>query len=156
MMDNAWNFQSKFDNSRYEGVPLYLEWDVVDAWYFSDNNLPEGISAGELFRRWAGGHRDQMALPLNWIVTSEASAVAERAPFLGHEEDFLTHYTHPWADQDTPLRFTQLPIKDQTWRARESRGKAGFIQEFTGWKPSPLQSVMDLRVILLACGISLA
>lgn len=79
------------------------------------------------------------------------------APGETHEddvrEDFLTHFTTPvHAETGEPINWARLPVVDRGWNP--SRGdKAGFVQEATGWKPSPLQPVMDMRQIGAAAGL---
>lgn len=147
MTGTTWNFQSKMDGSPCKDVRLELEWSVPEAAYFSDNYLPEDIGAGELLERWAKEHAGIRTLPIHWIIT--APEILEKAPFCGEDEDFLSFYTHPWVPTRL-LNFAELPVKDQTWRIGEDRGKAGFIQEATGWKPSPLQGSMDLGTVMEA------
>jgi hypothetical protein len=46
------------------------------------------------------------------------------------------------------INWLRLPVVDKLWRA--DRGDpGGFIQEETGFKPSPFQSALDLRVLVL-------
>ncbi|AGJ59507.1 MULTISPECIES: hypothetical protein [Streptomyces] len=50
------------------------------------------------------------------------------------------------------LNWLRLPVVDQGWHATaDDRG--GFIQQATGWKPSPLQPTMDVRQIGAAAGL---
>lgn len=98
-----------------------------------------------------------MSVPTWFHVSGEG--IFEKAPFCLHDEgdprpeNFLTHYTWPvHALTDERLDFTGLPVADETWEQGISRGKAGFVQAATGWKPGPLQQTMDLEVILAAAG----
>jgi hypothetical protein len=60
------------------------------------------------------------------------------------EEHFLTHYKMPVnAETGEPINWLRLPVLDRGWSATAC-GKGGFIQEVTGWKPSPLQATMDV------------
>ncbi|CUM35746.1 hypothetical protein BN2537_457 [Streptomyces venezuelae] len=66
--------------------------------------------------------------------------------------DFLTHYTHPaYAVTGQRVNWLRLPVVDPGWNATASN-KGGFIPQATGWKPSPLQSTMDVRQIGPAAG----
>jgi hypothetical protein len=55
------------------------------------------------------------------------------------QDDFLTHYSFPThAVSGERLNWLRLPVLDRAWREdREDVG--GFVQEASGWKPSPLQ-----------------
>ncbi|MFJ3601116.1 hypothetical protein ACIPRU_32135 [Streptomyces sp. NPDC090126] len=68
-------------------------------------------------------------------------------------EDFLTHFTLPvHSVTGETLNWLRLPVLDREWsQAAASRG--GFIQQATGWKPSPLQPTMDVRQIGAAAGL---
>jgi predicted GIY-YIG superfamily endonuclease len=113
------------------------------------------------------------AVSISWYV--EGPSTCEAAPFrdlrrnLRHwnsssdysqednltyeqQQQFLTHYT--WPTNPTtgePLRWPELPVIDKVWRTDNLpptyATKGGFIQEATGWKPSPLQPYMDVRQI---------
>lgn len=146
-MDNAWDFQSKLDGSRYEGVPLWLGWTVEGAYDATAGADPSDVSAQELFRRWAAGLGDPDALPLQWSVLSDKAAVLEYAPFTDEDSSFLDHFTHPFREGGQGLQWTTLPVLDQAWRPGAQEGPAGFIQEIAGWKPSPLQRTMDVAVL---------
>lgn len=85
-------------------------------------------------------------------VVSSASFKAEAAPFEGRAYDFLTYYSWPEDDAGVPLRWTDLPVLDLVWNKRRD-DHCGFIQEPTGWKPSPLQQTMDVAAIAAATGL---
>ncbi|WP_309032586.1 hypothetical protein [Streptomyces alfalfae] len=145
-------------------LALYAE---PDGSAMSDDYLPEGADAHVLWRRWV----DQYAVtyhqrypekyrlgevPIYWTVTTPAfGGVFEAAPHVPHglSEDFLTHYTHPvHAETGQRLNWMRLPILDRAWNATAA-DKGGFIQETTGWKPSPLQPTMDFLRIGRAAGV---
>ncbi|MFB8038992.1 hypothetical protein ACFC5Z_40075 [Streptomyces sp. NPDC056004] len=70
-----------------------------------------------------------------------------------YREDFLTHYTHPvHAVTGERINWLRLPVIDLGWNTSAS-DRGGFIQEATGWKPSPLQPTMDVRQIGAAAGL---
>ena len=147
MMDNAWNFQSRLDGSRYENVPLWLGWTVEGAYDATAGADPGEISAEDLFRQWAGAMGDPETLKLAWSVLSNQARLLENAPYTGEDHSFLDHFTHPFRQEGQGLKWTELPILDQIWRSGLAEGPAGFIQEIAGWKPSPLQQSMDLAVL---------
>lgn len=66
-----------------------------------------------------------------------------------HDLNFLGHFTWP-RDPTTGerLQWSRLPVIDKVWRERNlpelHAFKGGFIQEATGWKPSPLQPFVDV------------
>ncbi|MER6602513.1 hypothetical protein [Streptomyces parvus] len=70
-----------------------------------------------------------------------------------YQEDFLTHFTHP-AHTVTGERvnWLRLPVLDSQWNQTKAN-RGGFIQQVTGWKPSPLQPTMDVRQIGAAAGL---
>lgn len=145
-MDNAWNFQSRFNGSRYEDVPLWLVWTVEGAYDASAGADPGNVSARELFRQWVAGQGDPEALPLRWSVVNDKAGVLENAPFTDEDSSFLDHFTHPFREGGQGLQWTSLPVLDQVWRPGE-QWPCGFIQEIAGWKPSPLQQTMDVAVL---------
>ena len=84
-----------------------------------------------------------------WLVlTAEfGTELIEFAPFdplRPDRKDFLTYFTSPVsATSGEPLNWLRLPVVDKLWRP--GRGdKGGFIQEATGWKPSPLQPLIHI------------
>lgn len=133
----------------------------------SDDYLPEEISAEELWRLWVDRyavtyHREDPdnyrlgEVPIYWTVTlPTVTGVFEAAPHTPNvlSKDFLSHYTHPThAQTGEPLNWARLPVLDRAWNDTAS-DKGGFIQEATGWKPSPLQSTMDFVHIGRAAGL---
>ena len=153
----AWNFRSRMDNSEYTEVPLMLGWYLDGTAVLSDNNLPEEEDARTLTLRWLSRLDESAVLPIRWHVESEAHAVMERAPFCLADPDdveprhFLHYFTWP-VDAATGdlLQWMRLPVADQTWRVGVDRGKSGFIQEATGWKPGPLQQTLHVSALRAA------
>ncbi|WP_202036272.1 hypothetical protein [Streptomyces mexicanus] len=131
----------------------------------SDDYLPDEISAHELWRMWVDRYAVTYhqrypekyrvgEVPIFWTVTS-GSGVFEQAPHSAHglSEDFLTHYTHPvHAETGERVNWMRLPVMDRGWNGTTA-DKGGFIQEATGWKPSPLQPTMDFIQIGRAAGL---
>ncbi|MFJ1744242.1 hypothetical protein ACIOG4_37025 [Streptomyces microflavus] len=132
----------------------------------SDGYLPDEITAEDLWAKWAGGvadsyhnqHPDQFRpgeIPIYWTVTRPGmDGIFEPPPHVpSHPENFLTHYTHPVnAVTEERLNWLRLPVLDREWNSTEAH-KGGFIQQATGWKPSPLQPTMDIRQIGAAAGL---
>ncbi|MEU9615820.1 MULTISPECIES: hypothetical protein [Streptomyces] len=68
-------------------------------------------------------------------------------------EHFLTHFTYPvHAVTGEPINWLRLPVLDSQWN-KTAADRGGFIQQVTGWKPSPLQPTMDVRQIGAAAGL---
>lgn len=164
-----WTFRSRV--SGYERtVPLALYWEP-DGSPLSDDYTPDEADAHELWRMWvkrygAKYHQERPELykpwnvPIYWFVTSVGEGgVFEAAPHqdlpddFPLREDFLTHFTDPvHATTEEPINWARVPVLDYGWNAKQA-DKSGFIQEATGWKPSPLQRVMDVRQVARAAGI---
>lgn len=71
---------------------------------------------------------------------------------VGCYTDFLTYYTFPRVrSTGALLDWGKLPVVDKLWRAGNAR-KGGFIQEFTGWKPSIYQPTVDVRQLWVLAG----
>jgi len=133
----------------------------------SDDYTTDEIGAGELFDRWRGrltdgdGWSQRLGEPwvdVWWSVTTpEIAGTYERAPFESHGYDwlvgadhFLTHFTWPMnADTGEPLNWLRLPVLDKLWRPGQG-DKGGFIEEATGWKPSALQSYVNVETLVQA------
>lgn len=150
-MNNAWNFKSKHSLAVRNREPLVLGW-FLDEESLSDNYTPSESTADELFDKWLAavdGESDE--LPIHWMVMS----AGEAAPFQDdpdHTEDFLTFWTWPThADTGAPVNWMALPVWDKAWRP-EQNDTGGFIQEATGWKPSPLQRTLHLPTLLRGMG----
>lgn len=159
-----WQFQARCSGYRKE-EPLQLYWEVYcDA--VTDDWAPEEIPAEELWRVWLtrnprDAHAEAFfgpgAMHIWWFV--EGPGIFETAP-LQHQvalryvtDDFLAHYTVPrHADTGELIQWTRLPVVDKLWRP--GRGdKGGFIQEATGWRPSPLQPFVNVRQLAAAAGL---
>jgi hypothetical protein len=153
---------------------LALHWESNGS-TITDDYLPEEVSASELWRRWVDeyadrAHRDWPGLyrpgevTILWSVTTpNVTGVFELAPHtadrrgtdspLHRLEHFLTHYTDPvHAETGEPVNWARLPVLDRGWSTVRV-DKGGFVQEATGWKPSPLQEVMDVRQVGAAAGL---
>ncbi|MBC2868546.1 hypothetical protein H1R13_27335 [Streptomyces mexicanus] len=56
------------------------------------------------------------------------------------------------AETGERVNWMRLPVMDRGWNGTTA-DKGGFIQEATGWKPSPLQPTMDFIQIGRAAGL---
>jgi hypothetical protein len=156
---------SGYENSN----ALALYWEA-DGSAMSDDYLPEEADAQQLWKQWATRYADRYhqqqpdvyapgQVPIFWFATSVQGGTFEAAP---HQilppdfpmfEDFLTHFTAPvHADTGERINWNRVSVCDFAWNA-ERGDKGGFIQEATGWKPAPLQRVMDVRQVASAAGI---
>jgi hypothetical protein len=172
-----WTITSRYGHTQTEELALYAEPNYSS---ITDDYLPNEISATDLWRMWvdlaANKAHEQWPdlyrpgeVTILWTVTTpEITGVFEAAPFTRalppdpgltamfgprKEEDFLTFYKTPVnADTGEPLNWLRLPVLDRGWNETAS-DKGGFIQEVTGWKPSPLQPTMDVVQIGRAAGL---
>jgi hypothetical protein len=160
-----WNYHVKLADHEFTSS-LTLVW-APEGSSISDAYLPDEISAEELWKVWieecAGRPHDRDPqryrmgeVPISWSVTGSGPGVStfEAAPYQPDEyEDFLTHYTHPInATSGEMLNWMRLPVADRGWN-ESTCDKGGFVQEATGWKPSPFQPVMDVFLIGAAAGL---
>lgn len=166
-----WNYSSRRATSVTFTEELVLLWEP-NGTALSDNYTPGEITPHGLWRMWADKYADNDhghwpalyasgEVHIAWFVTTPggvgtfegAPHAAPIAPDLKYDEGFLTHFTHPvHAETGERLNWLRLPVRDLGWSS-QARGKAGFVQEALGWKPSPLQDRMNVRVLAQAAGI---
>ncbi|MEU8735249.1 hypothetical protein AB0C68_38520 [Streptomyces tendae] len=172
-----WTITSRYGHVQTEELVLYAEPNYAS---ITDDYLPDEISATELWRMWVDkvANRAHEQWPdlyrpgevtILWTLTTpavtdifEAAPHAKQLPpdpelvrlFGPHRpEDFLTHYKTPvHAVTGEPVNWLRLPVLDRGWNATAAH-RGGFIQEATGWKPSPLQPTMDVVQIGRAAGL---
>lgn len=173
-----WTFAGRrHDHVHTEELALYAEPNYSS---ITDDYLPEEITATELWRMWvdkvANRAHEQWPdlyrpgeITILWTVTTPSvTGIFEAAPYARplpqdpelvklfgpyEEEHFLTHYQHPVnAETGERLNWLRLPVLDRGWNATTA-DKGGFVQEVTGWKPSPLQPTMDVVQIGRAAGL---
>lgn len=156
----SWNLR-RHDVERTGDLTLYWEanGDPVSDDYYSDDT-----SARELWRIWrkrypvderAEERWGKGAVRISWFVGGEVFEAAPHAINLSDydPETFLDTFTTP-IDVTTgePIQWTRLPVEDKLWNENRA-DKGGFIQEATGWKPSPLQPVFWPDQLAEACGL---
>ncbi|MFE1876420.1 hypothetical protein ACFW9N_37100 [Streptomyces sp. NPDC059496] len=151
--DTRWTFRT-LRGSYEPTMPLHL-WYEVNGASISDEYTPAEISARELWSRWYSEFAKASPVKVYWSIAG-GNNIFEALPFSPTHtlsEDFLTHYTWPVnADTGERLNFARLLVADKQWNA-ERGDKGGFIQELTGWKPSPYQSLFDAETIAKAAGL---
>ncbi len=153
-----WQFTNR-ESGYTRTVPLWLYWEV-EGDPLSDNYDLDDLDAVEMWNEWRRQYppdADEFFGPTTkriwWYI--DGGGVCESAPgqdLRGSryvpEDDFLTWYTWPVNPQTGELlQWLRLPVVDKLWRTARARGtttKGGFIQEATGWKPSPLQPFVDV------------
>jgi hypothetical protein len=141
----TWHFKSKSSGVDY-AIELALRWEVSGD-PITDDYSPDEIDASEIWAMWRQQYPEDSA-EVHWLVVGEHIG-AEFVPFVDRafsDENFLTFYTWPVDEDGNRLRWLDLPVLDKLWREGDAE-KGGFIQEFTGWKPSPFQQHMDVALI---------
>ncbi|MFJ6140547.1 hypothetical protein [Kitasatospora sp. NPDC092286] len=153
---------------------LVLRWEAHGERLFRDN-APADIDALTLWRQWADCTADELHtddpvryrpgdVHITWTIsTPTGNGIAEyaphyeRSPFqktLPDPEDFLTHYTHPvHSVTGERANWLRLPVVDRRWNTGGQDSGHGFIQDAIGWKPGPLQPVMNVHQLAAAAGI---
>lgn len=150
-------------NRRLEPLELYweLNWDSITDDFFVDEISPEELWAVWRQKSQPDANAEHLFGPgarrIRWYVGG--GTCFEGAPFQEERNDpcagstFLDHYTWP-VDPDTGSRliWSKLAVIDRLWRP--GRGdKGGFIQELTGWKPSPFQPFVNINTLEQMAGI---
>ena len=152
----TWKVRSRDSDFEWEGA-LEAYWEVSSD-PISDNYSPDEISAHDLFDIWArkvSGEFSNGLVPVHWFVQCISQGKFSSMPFqfehypeFSSLENFLTLYTWPVHPVTaTRLDWLALPIVDKSWNAKRA-DKGGFIQEATGWKPSPLQPYVYLPALI--------
>ncbi|MCC3299744.1 hypothetical protein [Arthrobacter caoxuetaonis] len=158
-MQNTWNFRLRGSiEISWTETPLFLKWILPGTHTISDNYVPEEMSAKEALAAWINTIGPMETVPIGWVVSGPG--LFEDAPFCPEDpedprsENFLSFYTWPvHAETGEPLNFLHLPVHDELWEIGKERGKSGFVQAALGWKPSPLQQTMDLKVLFMNAGL---
>ena len=124
----------------------------VEGSSISDNFTPGKCSPVVLWHGWVESMKkyDLTRVPIHWFIQSEMAGIFEAARGLSRWEPKDGTLHRRWVDDfdqprylnGAPFRWLDLPVLDQGW-SRETHSSGGFIQELTGWKPSPLQPVVN-------------
>ena len=136
---------------------LSLCWEPAGA-SMSGDYTPNEISAEDLWSLWRRKYVPEDGIvSIYWSVVgqgfSEAAPVGNSARHSEHFEcNYYTDFHHPFDASGEVISWLDLPVEDQYWND-QSWGGAGFIQELTGWKPSPFQQYMDVDVLMKAWSI---
>lgn len=171
-----WTYRSRRNPVYGPTTTLGLTYELNGS-ALSDDYDPAETSAADLWDlyvdRYGEGRPEWGYAPgvvhIFWYVSGHTGAGAdgpfEEAPFQryppdslwdgGHvSEHFLTSFTWPrHAETEERLNFARLAVVDKAWNSIRA-DKGGFVQELTGWKPSPLQPTVDLRQLAAAAGLS--
>jgi len=158
MLSNRWKVGYRKRGRGFWEGPLVAHWEVAGD-PLSDHYTPDEVDAETLFRRWSKGAANAFPdglIPISWSVDHEEGGRFERMPFeYEHDpgrldQNFLTFYEWPvHAVTGERLNWLTLPVVDKAWNDQKSI-TGGFIQEFTGWKPSILQPFVYLPSLVRA------
>ncbi|MFD0207440.1 MULTISPECIES: hypothetical protein [Saccharothrix] len=146
-MTDLWTYRARGTDHTVR-TSLRLSWEITGD-PISYDYTPDEIDAVDLLRLWVDRcHPDNGSersfgpgmMCISWFVDGPEAHHFEAAPFtaapLG-DENFLTFYTWPaHVDTGEPLNWLTLPVRDKLWHDGQA-DKGGFLQEATGWKPSP-------------------
>jgi hypothetical protein len=169
-----WTFHVLAKPSLIRTEELIYLWEP-DASWITDDYLPSEITPRELWDKWcekapywlAADHPHRYTpgdINISWYIRDLSNGgTAENSPYRQYEpnaveaerapETFLTFHSHPvHSVTGEPLNWLRLPVMDKGWSA-ERDDKGGFIQELLGWKPAPLQPVMNVFQLAQAAGI---
>jgi hypothetical protein len=151
---------------------LWLKWEL-DGSRISDDYTPDNTDAASLWRvyvehvHWWDSFQDSGGwVSVAWFVQGESTF--EEAPFVTPAttggEPFV--FAEGWADDRGRPGFTwphqagsgerlnwlRLPVPDQRWTPGTA-DKGGFVQEVSGWRPTPLLDRVHLRTLAKAAGL---
>lgn len=161
-MSQQYKWRNKTSGYDFEGE-LHLSWEV-NGDPISDDYAGDEISAADLLREWAKRYYPEAraetiygpgAVKIHWAIAGEPFEAAPFSPEVEvrNEDDFLTYFSWPvHAETGERLNFNTLYVRDKEWNERRW-DKGGFIQEATGWKPSPFQPVMFVPTVFAASGL---
>lgn len=112
----------------------------------SDDYTPDEISATALFDMWADRYRragrDPHNVPIYWFVGGLWEAAM---PDL--DGRWFGDYFFPLRDENgMEIPLAALPLTEKHW-IKTAANTGGFIHQATGWKPSPMQSTVDLDML---------
>lgn len=177
-----WTFASR-ESGYERTEPLWLVWeldgdplsddyctdeiDAEDLWRRWLTDYPRDEAAEAVY--------GPGAVAIHWFVSGSSSfeaapyqdprprAAAARLRGWGADwrpQHFLDFHTTPLsANTGEPIKWMQLHVTDKVWREFDLPAhlpythKGGFIQEATGWKPSPLQPYVNVRQLARVSGL---
>ncbi|MFD6921300.1 hypothetical protein ACFV99_13945 [Streptomyces sp. NPDC059944] len=150
--DSRWTFSNRLSRHEFT-VPLRLYWEV-NGDPLTDDYTPDDMNAAELWEMWFSRYWKGDPAKIYWFISG--GQVFEGAPFsnnIGGHDHFLTHFTWPVNSvSGEPVNWVRLPVRDKLWN-KDHGDKGGFIQELTGWKPSPFQASFDAEKIARLAGL---
>jgi len=158
MAEMFFDFNGKNRGLKYH-CRLQAFWELDFETLSSEYDI-EDISAYELFEEWAHIVSEQYPnglIPISWYVVDDSERILGRMPFQydAKVKDFLDSYTTPKSEGGEEINWLTLAVSDKFWSERTGFYKGyhgGFIQEVTGWKPSPLQPYVFLPSLLKSAG----
>lgn len=163
-MTRKYKWRNKTSGYEVNG-DLELSWEVHGDPISDDYAGADDISAVDLLHRWTERYYPDAiaetlygpgAVKIHWFIAGEPFEGAPFSPdvwMLDSEEDFLTFFTWPTATgTGERVNFNTLHVKDKVW-TEDHWNKGGFIQEATGWKPSPFQPAMYVPTVFAAAGL---
>ncbi|MFJ5843054.1 hypothetical protein ACIQGO_41135 [Streptomyces shenzhenensis] len=151
--DTLWTFRSR--QSQHErSIPLCLSWEVAGD-PITGEFIPDETSARALWDMWFPRYGKKGPAQIYWFIMGKGTF--EGAPFtnnIGTGEDFLTYFSWPVnALTGERLNWVRLPVRDKLWHG-DRCDKGGFIQELTGWKPSPFEPLFHAEEIARLTGLA--
>lgn len=162
--NTLWRYRSL--RSGYEHTTMLTLFWELDGDPITDDYLPEEISALDLWQMWRRDYRTDEAAEaafgkgahrIWWYV--DGGKTFEGAPFRDLRgvryagKDFLDSFTWPThARTGTPVQWCALPVRGKGWRQGRA-DKGGFIQQVTGWKPSPMQAYVNVDLLEQMAGL---
>ncbi|WP_329047093.1 hypothetical protein [Streptomyces sp. NBC_01422] len=159
---NRWTFSS-MNGELTQTYELALQYDI-DGSDLSDGYTPDEITAPDLWALWVEKYADARhqrnpnryqrgEVRIAWTVVAPGHGIFGAAPHGNAVDDFLAHHTHPVHEvTGERINWLRLPVLDRQWNTTKAH-RGGFIQQVTGWKPSPLQPTMDVRQLGAAAGL---
>jgi hypothetical protein len=123
---------------------MYGTGAVAIHWFVEGPSTLEAAPFRDTSRDMAGHIRQGLTI-------DQAKAIEGRYGFLRH----FSWPVHPETRQQ--VQWSRLPVIDKVWRTTDlpepHAHKGGFIQEATGWKPSPLQPYVDVHRLAAVAGL---
>jgi hypothetical protein len=161
----TWTFHT-LASGHERTTELTLFWEL-DGDPMTDDYLFEDISAIDLWSRWRRQYPKDTdvekvfgpgAMRIWWFVAGDR--LLEGAPFQDNRGvshpggNFLEYFSWPEdARTRERVRWSALPVADKLWRKGRA-DKGGFIQEVTGWKPSPMQPFVNIHQLEQMAGLA--